>query len=149
MSSIAALPPPSAATGSTSLVTLRKMLASDALPVTPVRPIPENERRRQQPEVDATDDATQGARGTGLANTRARSAGDDGERSRRDDRDGPVTATPQPLTGAPNAGYVAQSIHQEAMGPGLHIEPWDAAIQAYRRADAGAPAGSLVTSVSV
>ena len=61
---------------------------------------------------------------------------------------GPVNGGPVPLNALPNAGYVAQSIHQEAMGSGLTIEPWSEAIDAYRRADAGVNT-PLVTQIAV
>lgn len=153
MSSIAALPPPSSAPTQSGLAVLRKLLTSDALPVTPVRPIPGQEQRRSRPDVEATDDALQGARGSAGAAARGRSGeadptGTGGGNSGRNPA-GPVTATASAPTAGPSAAFLAQSIHQEMMGAGLTIEPWDAAITAYRRAEAGPPAGSLVRQVSV
>lgn len=132
---------------------LRKLLTSDVLPVTPVRPIPGQEQRRSRPEVEATDDALQGARGSAGAAARGRSGeadrtGTDGGYAGRNP-DGPVTGSASAPAAGPSTAFMAQAIHQELLGSGLTIEPWDAAISAYRRAEAGPPAGSLVRQVSV
>lgn len=153
MSSIAALPPPSSPPTQSGLAVLRKLLTSDALPVAPVRPIPGQEQRRSRPEVEATDEALQGARGSAGAAARGRSgeadgtASDGGHAGRNAER--PVTGSAATPTAGPSTAFMAQAIHQEMLGSGLTIEPWDTAIAAYRRAESGAPAGSLVSSVSV
>lgn len=116
------------------------MLMSDAIPVTPIRPIP-NERPRQRPntQINATDDAVRSNRQT--SGTQQRRAENPYESARLNlpigaQDEGPVTAGPVPLSTAPVTGFITQSIHQEAMGPGLHIEPWDTALEAYRKAEA-------------
>ncbi|PWC35860.1 hypothetical protein [Azospirillum sp. TSO35-2] len=131
------------------------MLASDAAAVQPIRRVPgEQERKRSSDDTQATGDALQGS---GRADTdstasRARASGGSaggftiGGGTATDS--GPVTGSPVPQTALPNAGYVAQSIHQEAMGSGLTIEPWSEAIDAYRRADAGVNT-PLVTQIAV
>lgn len=142
------------------------MLMSDAIAVTPVRPIPgegqPQGRRRDgieqtgigQTGVEQTEDAVQrGGRASGsAARGRARGSGGTdggitGVAGGGSDA-GPVTATPVPLSAGPTTGFVTQSIAQEAVGTGLHIERWSTAIQAYRRADAG-PNEPLVSRVSV
>ncbi|KAA0598907.1 hypothetical protein FZ942_05710 [Azospirillum lipoferum] len=139
---------------SSGLAKLRQMLASDAAAVQPIRRVPgEDERKRGKDGTEATGDALQGSGRADAESTatRAKSAagsaggftiGGAGEDA------GPVIGGPVPLTALPNAGYVAQSIHQEAMGSGLTIEPWSEAIDAYRRADAGVNT-PLVTQIAV
>ncbi|WP_029006877.1 hypothetical protein [Azospirillum halopraeferens] len=157
MTAIAALPPPSAfgpASGSSGLGRLKTLLMSEAIPVTPVQPIPgEQQRRRQEPEIEATEDSVGrgGRAGTSDGRRRAGGAGDTGGggfAAGGGDERGPVTASPVPLTAGPTAGYVAQTIAQEAIGTGLHIEPWGAALAAYRRAESG-PSMPLVSRFSV
>ncbi|WP_085557185.1 hypothetical protein [Azospirillum agricola] len=156
MSSISALPAPSSAQPPSGLAKLRQMLASEAAAIQPIRRIPgEEERKRSEAEakLDATDDAL---KGSGRAETdetraRARSAGRSagGFSIGGTAADGrPVTGAPLPQTALPNAGFVTQSIHQEAMGDGLTIEPWSDAIAAYRRADAGVNT-PMLTQVAV
>jgi hypothetical protein len=50
------------------------------------------------------------------------------------------------LQSGPSSTFVAQSLFQETLGSGLHIEPWSAALGAYRRAD-GLNAGGSTRSV--
>lgn len=154
MVSIPALPSPSSAQPLSGLAKVRQMLASDAIPVQPIRRVPGEEERRRSADIGATGDALQSSKRTELDETgerRARRSGSSrggftlGGRG----EDGPVTPGLVPLTATPNAGFVTQSIHQEAMGAGLHIEPWSSAIQAYRRADAGPDTGALVSRVAV
>lgn len=156
MSTILALPSPSSAQSPSGLAKLRQMLASDAAQVQPVRRIPgEDERRRAASDnkLEPTDDALKGSGRAEADQTRTRSrtagssAGGFTIGGAATDS-GPVSPGPVPQTALPNAGFVAQSIHQEAIGSGLHIEPWSDAIQAYRRADAGVNM-PLVTQVSV
>lgn len=115
------------------------MLASDAAAVTPVRRVPGEQDRRPPPELEAAGDAIRGGRGAGLDETAGRRARAPGTQAGRFSlgEDSPVSPGLVPLTATPSAAFTAQSIHQEAMGAGLHIEPWSDAIDAYRRADAG------------
>lgn len=143
----------SASSGPSGLSKLRQMLMSEAIPITPVQPIPGDGRgQRRRDLVESTDEGVSRGGRTDLDGARRRARGaSDGERFGLPaglSEEGPVTATPGPLAKGPTAGFVTQSIHQEAMGTGLHIEPWPAAIGAYRRADAG-PRESLVSDVSV
>lgn len=116
------------------------MLMSDAIPVTPIRPIPDERRRRQVSEqVGKADDAVRGGRPMGEAQERRSGTvhkEDVFELPAGRREEGPVTANPLPLSADPVTGFVTQSIYQEAMGAGLHIEPWDMAIEAYRKAEA-------------
>ena len=150
-----------ASSGPSGVARLKQMLMSDAIAVTPVKPIPgegqQQGRRRddiEQTGVEQTEDAVQrGGRASGsTARGTARGAGgtDGGTAvvAGGGSDAGPVTATPVPLSAGPTTGFVTQSIAQEAVGPGLHIEPWQSAIQAYRRADSG-PNEPLVSRVSV
>lgn len=119
---------------------LRQMLASDAIPVTPIRPIPGDRRRRPTADqVGKADDAIRGGRQTGEAQDRrsgqVAKEGTGFELPAGVPGEGPVTPAPVPLTADPVTGFITQSIYQEAMGTGLHIEPWDTAIEAYRKAD--------------
>ncbi|MGQ9370953.1 hypothetical protein [Azospirillum sp. A39] len=156
MTAIAALPPPSASSPASSpsgVARLKAMLTSDAIPVTPVQSIPgEQQRRRQQPEIEATDDAVDRGARAATAESRRRAGGSGGSAGGDLPAGGggraPVSAGPVPLTAGPTAGYVAQTIAQEAIGTGLHIEPWNAALAAYRRAASG-PAMPMVSQVSV
>lgn len=139
---------------SSGVAKLRQMLASDAAAVQPIRRVPgDEERRRGKDGTEATGDALQGsgrADGDSTA-SRAKSAGGSAGGfaiGAADEDTGPVNGGPVPLNALPNAGYVAQSIHQEAMGSGLTIEPWSEAIDAYRRADAGVNT-PLVTQIAV
>nr|WP_255636279.1 hypothetical protein [Azospirillum sp. 412522] len=154
MSGLAALPAPTSAMPSSGVARLRQMLASDAAAVQPIRRVPgEEERRRGKDGTEATGDALQGSGRADAESTatRARSAGGSAGGfaiGGADEDAGPVNGGPVPLNALPNAGYIAQSIHQEAMGSGLTIEPWSEAIDAYRRADAGVNT-PLVTQIAV
>lgn len=139
---------------SSGLAKLRQMLASDAAAVQPIRRVPgEEERRRGREGTEATGDALQGSGRADAESTATRTKSATGSAggftiSGAAEESGPVIGGPVPLTALPNAGYVAQSIHQEAMGSGLTIEPWSEAIDAYRRADAGVNT-PLVTQIAV
>lgn len=154
MSGLAALPAPTGAMPTSGIAKLRQMLASDAAAVQPIRRIPgEEERKRNREGTEATGDALQGSGRAGADSTTARTRGAGGSAGgfttgAAADGASPVSGSPVPLTALPNAGYVAQSIHQEAMGSGLTIEPWSDAIQAYRRADAGVNT-PMVTQIAV
>ncbi|WP_247879618.1 hypothetical protein [Azospirillum sp. TSA6c] len=154
MSGLAALPAPTSTMPTSGLAKLRQMLASDASAVQPIRRVPgDEERKRGKEGTEATGDALQGsgrADGESTA-TRTRTAAGSSSGftiSGAADDAGPVNGGPVPLNALPNAGYVAQSIHQEAMGSGLTIEPWSEAIDAYRRADAGVNT-PMVTQIAV
>lgn len=154
MSGLAALPAPTGAMPTSGIAKLRQMLASDAAAVQPIRRVPgEEERKRNREGTEATGDALQGSGRAGADSTTARTrtaGGSAGSFTTGSAADGasPVSGGPVPLTALPNAGYVAQSIHQEAMGSGLTIEPWSDAIDAYRRADAGVNT-PMVTQIAV
>lgn len=154
MSGLAALPAPTSAMPSSGLAKLRQMLASDAAAVQPIRRVPgEEERKRGKDGTEATGDALQGSGRADAESTATRTKSAAGSAGGftiggADENAGPVIGGPVPLTALPNAGYVAQSIHQEAMGSGLTIEPWSEAIDAYRRADAGVNT-PLVTQIAV
>lgn len=129
------------------------MLASDAPAIQPVRRVPgQQERQQRQQDVSATDDALKGGKSAQLDGTdgsRTRRSGASGGFSlNRDDGEKPVAPGPAPLTATPNAGFVAQSIYQDAMGDGLHIEPWPAAIQAYQKAAGTLGGGAALSQMS-
>lgn len=154
MSSLLALPPPTTSQSATGLGKLRQILASDAAAVQPIRRIPGETERQRQPDTDVetTDDALSGGnRAGGAATTTERGAkgstaaggfavGSVGDQNA-------VSPGPVPLTTTPNAGFVAQSIHQDSLGTGLHIEPWPQAILAYQKA-AGAAFGATASRLT-
>lgn len=162
VTSIAAIPPPSAFVRSAApggTLKLRQLLESDAIPVRPIQPIPDEERRlRDQRVADApqtSEDAVR--RGGGLSGDEVRGRALDNSASAGQSRVGdgsrPESPSPPPppqqqTAASPSTGFLTQSIAQEAIGSGLHIEPWAAALGAYRRA-AASPRESLVSNVSV
>lgn len=165
MTSIAAIPPPSAFVRSSApsgSLKLRQMLESDAIAVRPIQPIPDEERRLRDPKVGETQQPSEETvrRGSGASGDASRSrslasateTGGSGAGSGVDANAGTGTATPpparQPTAAGPSTGFLTQSLAQETIGSGLYIEPWAAALGAYRRAAAG-PRESLVSSVSV
>ncbi|HEY0833144.1 MAG TPA: hypothetical protein VGE72_04460 [Azospirillum sp.] len=145
----------SASSAPSGVAKLKQMLMSEAIPVTPIRPIPGEgqPQGRRRDEVEETEDAVRrGGRASGSdAGTTARGAGTagGGAAGTNGGESGPVTPGPVSLGAGPMVGFVTQSIAQEAVGPGLHIEPWPEAIQAYRRADAGLVNEPLVSRVTV
>lgn len=154
MSNIAALPALSSASGSSSLATLKRMLGSDAAPVLPIRSLPEDTTRRQSSGVETIDDSDSKRRAAVEATrTRTESAGtgNTGAETPASDstEEGPVTASAAKLSSGPAIGFVAQSISQETLGAGLHIEPWDEALSAYRRAEAGPATGPRISSLTI
>lgn len=162
MSSILALPPPSSLPSSSTYGRAKALLASDALPVTPIRSVPDEERRQQlrraaaEKGFDAVNDDGGGRVGGervagGRVGRDGGQANDAGQaREAADSTAGRGQNRPnvdlKTLNAGPVAGYVAQSLYQESMGSGLHIEPWSQALGAYRRADA---AGFTRSSVAV
>jgi len=159
VTSFLALPPPSAATGASApsgFGRLRQMAASEAIPVTPVRPVAEPGQRAapfQDGEVEATDEAVRRHRQTGRGDERGR-AGETrggGTAFRFGDSlppERPVHPSPMPRGMGPTIAFLTQTIAQEAMGTGLHIEPWRTALGAYHRAGSGGH-GPLVSNVAV
>lgn len=163
MSSILALPAPSSLPSSTTYGRAKALLASDAPPVTPIRSVPDEERRQQlrraaaEAGLDTTGGETNRVGGERVA------GGQVGRDSRRTNETaqesdaaaaggGGSPARPtvdlQTLNAGPVAGYVAQSLYQESMGSGLHIEPWRQALGAYQRANsAGYASPSLAFNV--
>lgn len=153
MSSILALPAPSSLPSSSTYGRARALLASEAPPVTPVRQIPDEQQQRRQQSNQTTDavgaspsDDT-GVVGNGrrraATNFNAGENNDGGNRNAARPADALRTQDP-----GPTSGFVTQSLYQEAMGSGLHIEPWAQALGAYRRADAaGAQSGGLAVVV--
>lgn len=167
VTSIAAIAPPSTylrASAPSGTAKLRQMLASDAIAVRPVQPIPDEKQRLPKRNVDSTTDASAEApeydvrrsRGPDSEEVRSRPIGQrpsTGETRTdggfRPDEPPPSARPPSPSAAAsPSTGFVTQSIAQEAIGNGLHIEPWRTAISAYRRAGSG-PQESLVSNISV
>lgn len=130
------------------------MLASEAIAVQPIRRVPGEPVRRASDNVSVTDDALKGGKRAELSGAEGNRAGRAGSSKRfalddAESDDGPVTGATPRLSATPNAGFIAQSIHQDAMGSGLHIEPWSAAINAYRKADAAAFAVGASAGMSV
>jgi hypothetical protein len=126
-------------------------LGSDAAPVQPIRPIPEQQNRPRPETVETVEeDGTRRSGGVGTATARTARSADTPAGSQSDSADqGPLRATAMAAaTAGPTSGYLAQTIAQESIGPGLHIEPWDDALTAYRRADSG-PDGPMVRDVKV
>lgn len=157
------------ASAPTGVGKLRQMLASDAIAVRPIQPIPDEEQRRQRQQQQG-ENAVGNSTGSALPEPpqtelrRVRGLFGDEVAGRPSGTarveggfrpDGPPPPPP-PAQGAPQAqsaaspttGFLTQTIAQEAMGTGLHIEPWNAAISAYRRAGS-APQESLVSNLSV
>ncbi len=156
MSTLLALPSPSSAQSPSGLAKLRQMLASDAPAVQPIRRVPgEDERKRSSSDqpLEATDEALRRSGQAGADQSRAATKTVGGASGGfaiggASAASGPVSPGPTPQTALPNAGFITQSLHQEVVGSGLHIEPWTDAIDAYRRADAGVNT-PLVTQIAV
>lgn len=124
---------------------MRQAVMSEAIPVTAINPVSQRTERDFRQTIEDSDE--------GLGNGGGRNRVlDDGARMRAgqssagrnsafstilDETGTPVEPSgPIPYTTMPNAAFVAQVIHQDFLGPGLHIEPWARAIDAYRRAGA-------------
>ncbi len=145
LSTVPAISSLSSAQSVSGLTKLRQLLASDAVQVQPIRRVPgEDERKRSSSDgkLGATDEALKGSGRAEADQTRSRAraagtatGGFSVNGSGADS--GPVVGGAVSQSALPNAGFVTQSLHQEVVGAGLHIEPWADAIEAYRRADAG------------
>lgn len=145
MSAILALPAPVSLPATSTAGRARALLASEALPVTAIRPTPDQDRRQQLRQavgfdaVDGDSSSADSARAIGGGRSQRGQAtegrGDSGDGARQEQ--GAAVSDPlQTQNAGPSAGFVAQSLYQESMGSGLHIEPWDQALGAYRRAEA-------------
>ncbi len=129
--------------------------ADDYTELQPVAAVPLVTRQPQQ--ADSQDNQTDnGGTGSGTAGSNAGTAAV-----------GQRTATPTPgaadsdqtqsnrprvavasTTGQPSTGFITQSLSQEKLGAGLHIEPWRQALSSYLSAaalPASALSGSLVS----
>lgn len=176
VTAIAALSPTPSyvrASAPTGVGKLRQMLASDAIAVRPIQPIPDEQQRRRRQESENSVGSSTGSDTPDTPQTELRQVrglfGDEvggrapasspdvggqrvGDGFRTDLRSTSTTqqqGAARPRSAAsPTTGFLTQTIAQEAMGAGLHIEPWNAAITAYRRA-AAAPRESLVSNVSI
>lgn len=135
------------------------MLASDVAPVQPVRAVPDRqvpdrqEVRRASAEVDDARERVGRGSATALRRSGPGATETGGDASGTpdsgvEDSAADTRSAPAPI-GQPSAAFVAQRLHQETIGSGLHIEPWDQAMSAYRQVLAGPPAGGLVKSVVV
>lgn len=165
MATILALPSPSSLPSSSTYGRAKALLASDAPPVTPIRSVPDEERRQQLRRAAGENNADPAGYGAdqvggdrvagGRVGRNDRSIYDRSTSESAQSRETAATggggderARPnvdlQTLNAGPVAGYVAQSLYQESMGAGLHIEPWRQALGAYQRANAAGYAGSSV-----
>ncbi|MEI6560083.1 MAG: hypothetical protein WCO00_16930 [Rhodospirillaceae bacterium] len=94
---------------------------------TPVQPVPPVTRRAARRD-DSADDSRARAQTSGqtAANPAAAELGG----APRAAAAGLSASAP----GRPSPGFLAQSLSQEQLGSGLHIEPWTAALASYRNA---------------
>lgn len=146
MSAILALPAPTSLPAISTAGRARALLSSEALPVTAIRPTPDQERRQQLrqaagfDEVDGESSSADSARAIGGGRSQRGQAtegqNNDAGGGARQGQGAAVSDPLQTQNAGPSAGFVAQSLYQESMGSGLHIEPWDQALGAYRRAEA-------------
>ncbi len=143
MAALLALPPPSSLPASTTTGRAKALLASDAPPVAAIRRVPDEDRRRQLQQAAEQAQATvdDGA-GTGAASVKNRSGRPTAGSFQPETAAGAATTAQerprvdlQTRNAGPSSAFVAQSLYQESMGSGLHIEPWAQAISAYQRAD--------------
>ncbi len=152
MSRILALPPPSPFANAAALsgvARLRQILASDATPF--MAAVAE---RRRRADAGVENDSTRRNRRVAGSSRRdgaqaIKKALENGTLRIEDFLD----LLPDPLPSLlfslvdSTTGFLTQSIAQEVIGSGLHIEPWDEAINAYRQASMG-PSEPLVSNVS-
>lgn len=102
----------------------------------PVPLVPPVGRRRTQPEDGSQGTAATTANQDDPSRIRRRvgkQAGEQGDDQGLDKRprSGPLAAS-----ALPNTGFVVQSLSQETLGAGLHIESWQSALSSYRSAAA-------------
>jgi len=139
VSSLAALPAPSAVGSSSSGPTaIRRALSSDAAPVQAIRATTAPARKAPDAVEDydarrASSTSATSERGVASGNGAFQIGVDGGTSAARS-----VSPTGSTVS---SAAFVTQSLSQEVIGAGLHIEPWNDAINAYSRADAGAAVG--------
>jgi hypothetical protein len=142
MAALLALPPPSSLPASTTTGRAKALLASEAPPVAAIRRVPDEDRRRQLQQAAEQAQATvdDGA-GTGATSVKNRSGRPAAGGFQSESAGAATTAQERPRVdlqtrnAGPSSAFVAQSLYQESMGSGLHIEPWAQAISAYQRAD--------------
>lgn len=144
MAAILALPPPSSLPATTTTGRAKALLASDALPVSAIRQVPDEDRRRQLRQAaeqaqKSVDDGTE-AGAASVKNRNGRPTAGSFQPETAAGAAAPAQDRPrvdlQTRNSGPSSAFVAQSLYQESMGSGLHIEPWAQAINAYQRADA-------------
>ena len=112
VASYLALPAPGAATAN----------ARAGLPVQPVT--------RRSGQSDETAGSDRAAERSGTSSTSGQSTGGGGGSS------GASASLTLKSPTQPSTGFLAQSLSQENLGSGLHIEPWSAALGSYRSAAA-------------
>lgn len=130
----------------------KALLASEAPPVAPIRPVPDEQQRKQAEKSAESIAAAAGDDAGAVGGGRRRAAGYD---KNNDAQSGGGQSSARPnvdlrtLDSGPTATFVAQSLYQESMGTGLHIEPWSQALGAYRRADstAGQAGGAVAITI--
>ncbi len=116
--------------------------SEDYVELAPVAPVSPVTRQPQQPEAES-DQANKGGTGSGSTRTDAGTT-PVGQRtaafaSTTGTGQGPSNqprVTVGSATGQANTGFITQSLSQETIGAGLHIEPWRAAISSYLSAAA-------------
>lgn len=146
MSSLIALPSPSSISAASSGLAALRRAAADASPVEAVRAT--SPARRQSPErIDDTD--TRSSTSVGATGERGLAAGTAVAASGAETASGTTTVALGTDTPSSSA-FITQSLSQEVVGRGLHIEPWRAAVGAYARAeDAASQTGTRRNSITV
>lgn len=115
----------------------------------PVTAVPPVTRQPQQVDNDndQTDNGSTGSKATGSdagsspvgqRTTAAATGADQGQNNR-------IRVTIGSPTGQPSTGFITQSLSQETIGAGLHIEPWQTALSSYNSA-AALPASTWSSS---
>ncbi|CAK0739692.1 conserved hypothetical protein [uncultured Gammaproteobacteria bacterium] len=127
--------------------------AVDKLPVQPIKRVIRDPRQPGSDLEQITDQSTSRKRvtraeadtartrrvesdRTGTASSQGQPGAEQGHADRSATSATLVTGMRFP-SGGTNSGFVAQSLAQEAIGTGLHIEPWTQAIGAYNRSAQG------------
>ncbi len=124
-----ALPPPGGARGTAAGA--KGTAEADYVELAPVAAVPSVKR---QPENTDAAQSEQGKSGGGATTTSLQSQTQTQAQSQGPDNRPRVAVGSQP--GQSNTGFVVQSLSQETIGNGLHIEPWQAALASYRSAAA-------------